>query len=252
MPSEPPAGKAPLLTVILPAYREADNLRELLPRLMPVVRELDPGAEVLVIETAAPVDDTRQVCEAHGARCLPREGGDFYGDAVRTGIRKSQGDFAVIMDADGSHDPEFIRKLWDSRGEASVSIASRYVREGSTDNPFLLVEMSRLLNFVFKLVLKMNVFDVSNSFRIYPGNALRSLELEYIHFDIQEEILVKLIWNATYKLTIKEIPFRFQRRKHGESKRSLFVFMVAFLRAIIRLRRIKRQHLKRISANTPS
>lgn len=244
--STPTSG--PQLSIILPAYREAENLRELLPQLMPVAMSLDPHAEVLVIEAASPVDDTAKVCADHGARCISRLGGNYYGDAVRTGINASKGQFAIIMDADGSHDSEFIRALWEKRGHDSVTIASRYVAEGSTDNPFILVELSRILNFCFKVVLKMPVFDVSNSFRIYPGDVLRSLKLEYTHFDIQEEILAKLIWNKAYALKIQEIPFRFQRRIHGHSKRSLIVFGFAFVRAMLLLFRMKRKHLKSIGS----
>jgi dolichol-phosphate mannosyltransferase len=181
------------------------------------------------------MDDTEAVCAANQVRLLRRHPRNDYGDAIRTGIGASHGDYVLIMDADGSHSPEFIRELWGQRHRADVVIASRYVAGGRTDNPRLLVGMSRLLNQFFRAVVRFPVLDVSNSFRLYPGERLRSLRLVYQHFDILEEILAKLLWHARTPATVLEIPYRFERRLAGESKRNLLMFSFHFLMAALRL-----------------
>lgn len=83
----------------------------------------------------------------------------------------------------------------------------------------------------------MPVYDISNSFRLYRGDLLRSIEPKYANFDILEEILAKIIWgNFTPPAVIIEIPFRFEQRKYGKPKRNLLVFTAQFVTALFKLR----------------
>ncbi len=230
----------PLLTVLLPAYREADNLRELLPRLQDALGALAIPFEVLVVDARESTDDTAAVCAQFGARHVNRAAEDLYGHAIRTGISESQGERVVIMDADGSHDPDFVQKLWARRNDADLVIASRYMKGGHTENVAVLVLMSLMVNVVFRLVLNLKCADVSNSFRLYPGKELRSLELECNHFDIVEEILVKLVFGREGFRTL-EIPCTFYQRKNGRTKRKLLLFAIGYLFTLMRLTRLKWQ-----------
>jgi dolichol-phosphate mannosyltransferase len=229
------AGPDVSLSVILAAYNEAENLSILLPRLTTVVRALAPKHEILVVDTVTPLDDTQTVCAANQVGFLRRQPTNDYGDAIRTGIAASRGDFVLVMDADGSHNPSFLRALWDQRHSADLVIASRYVTGGRTDNSRLLVGMSRILNRVFRFLVGFPVLDVSNSFRLYRGDRLRSLRLTYRHFDIIEEILAKLLWGSPEPARVVEIPYHFERRMTGESKRNLIVFGLHFGIAALRL-----------------
>jgi dolichol-phosphate mannosyltransferase len=234
------------LTVMLPAYGEADNLRLLLPAIKKVVAELGIAAEIMVLDAASPVDDTQAVCLETQVRWLPRRGGNHYGDAIRTGIAASTGEFVITMDSDGSHNPQFIHELWRNRSKADVIIASRYIPGGITENPWLLVAMSRVLNVVFKLFVGMPVYDVSNSFRLYRGDLLRSIQTEYANFDVLEEILAKLIWGrGSHTISILELPFRFEKRKYGKPKRQLILFGIQFLTALFKLGLLRARHRKR-------
>lgn len=232
------------LSVLIAAYSEAANLIELLPKLQTTIQNLTENYEIIVIDTQYPVDDTMQVCKNNGVICIPRRGGNNYGDAIRTGIDASKGEYIITMDADGSHNPKFIPLLWGKRATAGVIIASRYISGGKTDNPWLLVSLSRLLNLAFERLIHMPVLDVSNSFRLYKGDLLRKQHLKGLHFDILEEILVKIAYDSSsYPASIIELPYHFEQRKHGKSKRNLFVFGVIFLAAIFRLRKIRDNHL---------
>jgi dolichol-phosphate mannosyltransferase len=231
---------SPALSVVLPAYQEAENLRWFLPRLEDTLGVLVDSWEVLVVDTMEPLDDTEAVCAEFAVRHVRRRGSNDYADAIRSGIADSLGEHVVIMDCDGSHDPEFIADLWERRNDADVVIASRYVAGGATENPWILVAFSRVLNVVFSAVVGIPARDISNSFRLYRGPQLRSLELVSLHLDVQEEILARLLWELHPPAAILELPFRFKERHLGKSKRSMFVFIVAFLGAMVRLRRLHR------------
>ena len=226
------------LSVALPAYLEAENLRVLLPTLKKVTMELAASAEVIVVDTTTPRDETPEICAATGAQYFPRTGGETYGDAIRTSINSTSGKWVVLMDADGSHNPEVIRELWDHRLHADIVIASRYVSGGRTENPKILIFMSQVVNVIFRIFLNLKCYDVSNSFRLYRGDELRALQLECNNFDVVEEILVKLA-AARPDLRIKEVPFTFEKRKAGETKRQLFAFMIGYIGTLVKLMRLK-------------
>jgi dolichol-phosphate mannosyltransferase len=223
------------LTVILAAYKEAENLNVLLPRLNSVLSELTSLYEILVIDTIEPLDNTQEICEKYNVRYIKRCGGNNYGDAIRTGILESGGVYVVVMDADGSHPPEFIPKLWAEKGKGDIIIASRYIDGGRTENPWLLVFFSKILNFIFKTIIQFPVLDVSNSFRLYNGDKLRAIKLNYKHFDILEEILAKSLWRSRSSCKIIEVPFYFERRINGKSKRNFLLFSYHFFLAIFKL-----------------
>lgn len=233
------------LTFILAAYSEVENLKYLLPEIISISRTLTSNFEIIVVDTQLPTDNTAEICQINSVRYINRLNSNDYGDAIRTGIANSTGKFVVIMDSDGSHSPRFIRKLWERRSEADIIIASRYIPGGSTRNPRMLVLMSKTLNLFFKIFVKIPVFDVSNSFRLYRGDSLRKLHLFFRHFDIIEEILAKLLWEITPPSTVIEIPFEFEERKSGRPKRNILVFSYYFILAMFRLNSIRRKLIKR-------
>jgi dolichol-phosphate mannosyltransferase len=223
------------LSIVLPAYMEEENLRQLLPRLSTVLNELDPSGEIVVVDTMTPLDNTHEVCAHHQVRYVNRTGGNYFGDAVRTGIAVARGHYLVFMDADGSHPPEFIRNLWAERERADVVIASRYIAGGATDNSRVLVAMSLAVNLIYSFVLGLRCKDVSNSFKLYRSSMLKTLHLKCSNFDIVEEILYKLKRHHP-RLHITELPFSFKKRMFGTTKRNLVAFVFSFVITLIRLK----------------
>jgi dolichol-phosphate mannosyltransferase len=238
------------LSVVLPAYEEAANLNQMLPALQKVLGGMGVGYEIVVVDAQEARDATAEVCARHGVACHRRTGGQLYGDAVRTALAVARGDKMIFMDADGSHSPEFLPQLWAQRDAADMVIASRYVAGGKTENPAILILMSLVVNVVFRLVLRLPCADVSNSFRLYHGPELRALTLTCNNFDIVEEILVKLYFaRPGYK--IREVPFTFEKRKAGKTKRSLLAFVLGYIATLLRLHGLKRKLKLATTAGTP-
>ena len=222
-------------TLALPSYKEEENLFEILPRIIQALNSTNSKYEILVIDTSWPMDNTQKVCAQYGVKYVQRQGGNSYGDAVRTAIHESEGDYLIFMDADGSHTPEFIVDLIRNLGENDVVIASRYVENGATENPMSLVIMSKLVNLTYSLVLGLNCKDVSNSFKLYKTHKLKKLNLKCNNFDIVEEILFKLKKMDAH-IKLKEIPFLFKKRLHGKTKRNLISFVLTYVITILKLR----------------
>jgi dolichol-phosphate mannosyltransferase len=223
------------LSVVLPSYNEEENLRLLLPRIRQACAALTDAHEIIVVDTIAPMDGTPELCAEEEIAYLNRTGGDSYGDAIRTGIAAAKGRFVICMDADGSHPPHFLADLYERREEADIVVASRYVEGGFTENAAVLVWMSWIVNIGYRVVLGLKCKDVSNSFKLYPGAALKALELRCNNFDIVEEILYKMV-KANPQFRIMEVPFSFKKRMFGQTKRNLFAFIFSYLVTLSRLR----------------
>lgn len=225
----------PLFSLVLPAYLEEENLRFLLPRLKNTLDSYGSTYEIIVVDTVMKLDMTVEVCSSIGVKYVNRAPGNSFGDAVRTGIREAQGQWIVFMDADGSHTPEFLPRLLKETENYPIVIASRYTEGGMTENTAVLRWMSWILNVSYAIVLNLKVKDVSNSFKAYRADLLKSLALKCQNFDIVEEILYKIV-RKNPEIAIKEVPFAFKKRIFGETKRNLAVFILTYIFTMIRLR----------------
>ena len=76
------------ISLVLLAYKEEDNLRVLLPQIIEEVEKCNEEYEILVVDTAKPLDNTKGVCQEYGARYINQEEPGF-GGAFRTAIRMS-------------------------------------------------------------------------------------------------------------------------------------------------------------------
>jgi dolichol-phosphate mannosyltransferase len=217
------------ISVVLPAYQEAENLAELLPQLHDALSRIGQPYEILVIDTMSSMDNTEEICQKNRCVYVNREHGNGYGDAIRTGILKASNKYLVIMDADGSHNPDDIIRFYEAIEQGyDVIIGSRYTAGGNSHNGLILKAMSYVLNLIYRIFFNIKARDISNSFRMYHTDQLKLLHLECDNFDIVEEIIIKLsISISPFKLL--EVPVFFNQRKHGESKRDLVKFIFSYM-----------------------
>ena len=227
------------LSVVIPAYEELPNLRELLPRLLSTLDDV-PGLEaevIVVLPRIASEDEIREV-EELGARAVIRSPTDSFGDAIRTGIDSTSASSSLVatMDADGSHDPSGIPRMLAVAASADVVVASRYTAGGRTENAFLLKGMSRLLNVAYGMILRIDCRDISTNFKLYRRDDVYQLQLGCTDFDIVEEIIFRIRQKHGDAFRVVEIPDHFYERKHGVTKRRLGPFTISYIATLLRLR----------------
>lgn len=227
------------LSVVIPAYKEADNLNILIPKMQEALSGIDEY-EINIIDTMEPMDSLPDICKKYGVNYINRKGGNLYGDAIRTGFSISKYEYLMVLDADGSHSPSDFKQMLDCSDGYDLTIGSRYIKNGKTDNPAILIFMSQIVNVCFRLVLGVNVKDISDSFRLYRTKDVQALNLECSNFDIVEEIIVKLVvFNKNYR--IREVPITFNKRMYGESKRDLLKFMFSYISTLFKLFSMKQK-----------
>jgi len=229
------------ISIVLPAYLEAENLKIMLPKINEVVSAIGCEYEILVIDTMEPMDNTKEICQENNAVYVNRENGNNYGDGMRTGFAKAKYDYILVMDADGSHDPKDILLLYETIEKGhDVVIGSRYIEGGETFNSAVSRLMSKIVNIVYRTIFKIKVKDVSNSFKIYRADLLKQIKLHCNNFELVEEILIKLMI-LKKDLDIKEVPIRFSKRMYGETKRDLVKFVFTYIKTIRTLLKEKRE-----------
>ncbi|HET7843053.1 MAG TPA: glycosyltransferase family 2 protein [Xanthomonadales bacterium] len=109
------------ISVVLPARNEAASLETLLPRIRSVV----PGAEVIVVDDGS-TDATAGVAQAAGARVVSHPIAMGNGAAIKSGARAATRETLVLMDADGQHPPEAIPSLLEQLGRGfGMAVGSR-------------------------------------------------------------------------------------------------------------------------------
>lgn len=220
--------------MLILARNEAGNLRELLPLIHRTLTRVETACEILVVDGSS--DEETAVAATQGGARVIRQRQPGYGPAFREGIAAARGTYIVVIDADLSHDPAVMLRLWEHRNEAGVVIASRYVPGGSTDMPLGRKILSQTLNALCHLVFSVPVRDFSSAYRLYRREALATTDLRAKHFDVLEEVLVQL---QAGRWKIREVPFEFKPRRRGRSNVRLLTFGWSFLRTFLRLWRLR-------------
>ncbi len=225
-----------LISVMLLAYKEADNLRVLLPKIKEQMSKVQEDYEINVIDTKEPTDDTSDVCKEHGANYYNQELPGF-GGAYKKGISVAKGDSLLALDSDGSHDPKYIPAIVAKYKEGyNVVIGSRYTKGGETSDKKSSQLMSHVLNFVFGIVMGIKAKDLSTNFRIYNMEQLGKVDLTCVNYDVLEEVLVKIkAVTGKKNFSLAESPISFNKRLYGESKRRLIPFMVSYMKTIFKI-----------------
>lgn len=222
------------ISVVLLAYKEAENLKVLLPQIKEKIEVTGENYEMIIVDTAQPLDNTSEVCEQFGARYVNQRYPGF-GGAFRTGIEEAQFDKFLIMDSDGSHNPVYITDIYNRFCQgADLVIGSRYVKGGKTNDAFSSIVMSKILNTVFRIVIGVKAKDISTDFRMYDTAQLKKTELTCQNYDVLQEVLMRLKQNNK-KLVIAEVPISFDKRMFGESKRRLIPFIIGYIKTMFRL-----------------
>src|SRR5215204_743043 len=186
----------PRVLVALATYNEIDTL----PSLIDEVQRVLPDADILVVDDNSP-DGTGQWCDERAKadsrlKCLHRPGKLGLGSATLDAIRFAIDgvyDVLVTMDADWSHDPQYLSALVEATENADVALGSRYCEHGAIDGwPLRRRILSRGMNWLSKLLLRLPIRDSSGAFRAYRLTAVRKIDLDLIRstgYSYLEEIL---------------------------------------------------------------
>lgn len=225
------------VSLVILTYKEEENLVTLLPAVIENLQKVTDDYELIIVDSPKSQDNTKAVCEKYGARYFIQEG-PYYVSAYKTAIKNATKDIFFIMDADFSHPPEDIPRIYNAfvEGNCDMGIGSRYVEGGINDDEPKNIVYSKILNFAYRTLFGIGkVGDISGGFKIYRTYLLKNIDnFMAKYFEIQIEILVKIKLQKP-DLKIVEVPIHFGERNKGESKRNYLTFLPQFGVLLIRL-----------------
>ncbi len=224
------------LSIVIPTFREVENLPVLIPRLDAATTAAGISCEILVVDDNSR-DGTMEACrdlaQRHPVKLLTREHERGLSSAVLAGFQIAQGDVVIVMDADLSHPPEKVPELFAALQQPNVDfvIGSRYVAGGGTADDWGLF---RWLNSKVATILAWPLTSVCDPMAGFFGLRRQSYldhaaSLDPIGYKIGLELLVKCGCRQP-----QEVPIFFADRLHGESKLS-FREQMNYLRHLKRL-----------------
>jgi dolichol-phosphate mannosyltransferase len=208
------------LTMVLPTYNERDRIRELVEAVFTACVDAGIRLELVVVDDNSP-DGTGaiadQLASVHRVRVIHRSGKLGLGTAVVEGFRAASAGVVGVMDADFSHPPSLVPRLFrtfTSTG-ADIVVASRYIRGGSTpDWPLKRRLLSRAACLLARPLSPIR--DAASGFFLIRRDIARATEIKAGGFKICLELIVR---GGVTRLV--EVPYRFDDRELGESKMSL-------------------------------
>jgi len=211
----------PRLSIIVPTYCEAGNLRELATRLFQTLACENYDAELIIVDDNSPDETVALCCEL--AKSFPirlhvRTDERGLSSAVLTGLKMARGDVMIVMDADLSHPPESVPELMAALENPATDfvIGSRYVKGGSTEEGWGLL---RHLNSRTATLLAAPLTRSSDPMAGFFGLRRETFEaaksLNPIGYKIGLELMIKCGCSA-----VREVPIHFANRKAGTSKLS--------------------------------
>ena len=210
----------PELSVVVPAYRERDNVVPVLAALEQALAGLDWEA-IFVVDDA--LDGTEEVVRERAqadprVRILHRIGRRGLASACVEGMLASSAPFLAVIDADLQHDESLLPLLLERirAGDADIVVASRYMQGASTGELGAgRVRASRLASAVSRLLTRELSDPMSGFFvvrRAFLERVVRRL------YGRGFKILLDLIAVARGEARIVELPYHMRTRRHGESK----------------------------------
>jgi dolichol-phosphate mannosyltransferase len=220
--------------VVVPTYNERDNLPLLVSGVL-----ARPGFRMLIVDDGSP-DGTGAVAAALAAEypgrieVMHRTGrrglGRSYIDGLRRAISITDVDLICQMDADLSHNPEYLPALTEGTAAADVVIGSRYLNGVSVVNwPLHRIVLSTFANRYIRAVTGLSPSDCTSGFRCWRREALARQPLDARVTD-GYAFLVEMLYDAAgHGCRIAEVPIIFVERKLGQSKVSSGVLLESFV-----------------------
>jgi dolichol-phosphate mannosyltransferase len=235
------AGVAGMLSVVIPARNERENLRSTISGIVTALDGASITHEIIVVDdhsddgTAAELVSLQR--EFPTLRPVSNEDRGGFGLAVRAGLDTFRGDRVAVVMADGSDDPKDVIQYHRKIDEGYDCVFGTRFAPGSTvvDYPYHKLILNRLANLFLRLLFRLKTNDVTNAFKCYRRTVIAGVQpILSHHFNLTVELPLKAIIRG-YSYAV--VPIAWYNRKVGLSKlriremgsRYLFIVLYCFV-----------------------
>ena len=220
--------------IIIPTFNEKENIEKIIRQIF----SLDKSFHILVVDDGSP-DGTVGIVkrlqdefseQLHVEERSEKLGlGTAYIHGFKFALERDY-QFVFEMDADFSHDPDDLIRLYNANyiDEADISIGSRYVKGVNIVNwPMTRLLMSFFASKYVKTITGMPIHDSTAGFKCYKREVLETInfdKIQFVGYAFQIEMKFKA-WKYGFKIV--EIPVIFTDRAEGTSKMNGGIFLEA-------------------------
>ncbi len=225
--------------IVIPTYNESETLPSLLSAIFSDPELVD--THILVVDDNSP-DNTGELVrrlidnKTYGDRLylLQRKGklglGTAYISGFKWGLNKSY-DVLVEMDADHSHDPEYLAPIFEQLKDVDFVVGSRYVDGGGVENWGIGRQLlSRFGSYYARTILRLPIRDLTGGFNFWKKKVLEEIDLDSIQSN-GYAFQIELKYRASKRgFSYQEYPIVFVDRRMGVSKMSKKIIFEAMYR----------------------
>ena len=225
-------------SIILPTYKERDNIVELIEAIFKALACV-LNFEVVVVDDNSP-DGTAEVVKQRfdgdpRVKLMVRTEERGLATAIRYGIEHSEGEILVFMDTDFNHDPVLLPQMIKFLEYYDIIIGSRFVMAGGMEDRFRQFS-SLIYNYGIRLLFHTPVHDnLSGFFSIYRDKLL-SMDLDQIYYGYGDYFIRLLMVAHNRGYHMLEVPVFYRLRMHGHSKTQFFSTPMKYTLALLALR----------------
>ena len=213
------------LSIIIPAFNEADSIKEIIAQL----QTLYPEGEIIVVDDGSS-DHTAEEAKKAGAIVHIHPYNMGNGAAVKTGIRNATGDILVFMDADNQHSPEDIGKLLEHLPKYDMVVGAR-PKDGQAS--LFRLSGNTVFNWMASYVAKLSIKDLTSGFRAVKAHIARKFVYMLPNsYSYPTTLTLGLLRSG---FTVTYVPISIRQRKTGKSQLKLVKDGVRFFMIIVKI-----------------
>jgi len=206
----------PSLSIVIPAYCEAENILETLDNVTRALAPLSLEHEILVIDDGS-TDRTADLVASNqhrfpAVRLLVNDRNLGFGWSYRRGVEAARLDHIVMVHGDNAWGHETLHEFFSHVGEADIIIG--YTRQMSRSRTWTRTAISKAFTLILNLITRRRL-QYFNGLQIHQAAVLKALRIESSGYGFQAEVLVKAL---RLTKTYREVPMELIERKQGESK----------------------------------
>ena len=209
-------GAEPSLSIIIPAYNEAENIIATLGNVTRALEPLSVRHEILVIDDGS-ADTTAALVTSNlnrfpAVRLLVNERNMGFGWSYRRGVEAAALDYIVMVHGDNAWGYETLREFFGHAGKADVIVG--YTRDMWGTRTKTRTLISKAYTLAVNLITRRRL-KYYNGLQIHKAPVLKSLRIQSSGYGFQSEVLVKSLRRTR---SVIEVPMDLIEREKGESK----------------------------------